>query len=376
MERVVKGDVSRHHYLGFGEVIMSKRKSKLQKRSFYTFVVAAVILVISPILLKFDFLKVILNWILFDLRAYKSDYIALVGGMVGAGLAVSSAIYVQDRSDIAKETEELIVADKKMKIRSNVISTYVERELKMLWGLWIWARYETPYISFNSREVPFEPYKVNQDNILENFLEIEKELSETAVNTFYDLFYFAEMVNGYIEYYKSAYQEKMYIDSRNGYAQGTLDITTEYRPSLRLHEITQILSSLIDEKKLNLFFQDKNEFESWDGCYTRVSNIQNQLKSTENEVLDQINKDRQLVPKEEYFHLSSRPILDKWLRYRDEEDIEECYIGYVDKIISLKSEIEDVKMQYKLEKKSMVEKIDSPRYSSNVEALIKDLKAM
>ncbi len=68
MERVVKGDVRIHHYLGFWEVIMSKRKSKLQTISFYTFVVAAVI-VISPILLKLDLLKAILNWILFDLKA-------------------------------------------------------------------------------------------------------------------------------------------------------------------------------------------------------------------------------------------------------------------------------------------------------------------
>ncbi|OEH84277.1 hypothetical protein BHU72_10710 [Desulfuribacillus stibiiarsenatis] len=355
---------------------MSKRKSKLQTISFYIFVVAAIILVLSPILLKIDLLKAILNWILFDLRTYKSDYIALVGGMVGAGLAVSSAIYVQARSNIAKETEELIVAHKKMKNRSNVISTYIERELKMLWGLWIWARYETPYRSFNGREVPFEPYKINQDNILENFLEIEKELSEISANTFYDLFYFAEMVNGYIEYYKSAYQEEMYIDSRSGYSQGGIDLKTEYRPSVRLYEITQILSSLIDEKKVNLFFQDKSEFESWDDYYTRVSNVRNQLMNTENDVLDQINKDPQLVPKEEHFHLSSRRILDKWLMFRSEEHIEDCYIGYVDKIISLKSEIEDVEKQYKLEKKIMVEKIDSPRYSSNVEALIKDLKAM
>jgi hypothetical protein len=175
----------------------------------------------------------------------------------------------------------------------------------MLWGLWIWARYETPYKEFNDENVPFEPYSVVQDHILDNFLEIETDISEVSVKTFYSIYHFAEMINGYIEYYKSTYNEEMYLNSMNFNGNNAIDIRTEYKPNNRMYKIRQILCNLIDEKKIELFFQDKSAFDSWNNYYAMLSDIRKKLQNNEKNLLDLIKKDRDLVPKKEHFHLSS-----------------------------------------------------------------------
>lgn len=353
---------------------MPKGKTKLQNVSFWIFVIAAVILFISPILLKIDCIKVTISWLLLDLNSFKSDYIALVGGMVGAGLAVSSAIYVQSRANIAKKIEEAEIEKMKKKIRMNIISSYIERAIIMLWGLWIWSRYETPYRDGDEEGVPYEPYKVNQEHISEYFFEIETDLSESSTSTFYNLLYFTETVNGYIEYYMSAYRQEMYIDSSGVSMAGDVNFKTHYRSSTRLYEITRILCNLIDDKKMELFFQDNSEFKSWNDYYMKRTAINNQLNETEEEVLKKINNDRNLVSKEEKFNLTSKRILSKWLMFKDDEDIDDSYIGYVEKITSIKSDLVSLDEKYKENMKNIISGIDSPQYSVSIENLLKELK--
>ncbi len=357
---------------------MKKKRSGLQTIIFYLFVLVALILVISPVLLKFDPLRHLLNWFLFDLNTYKGDYVGLLGGMAGAGLAVSSAIYVQTRIDLVKEKDEKVASNKRKRIRANIISTYIERELKMLWGLWIWARYESPYHRyFSEKSVPFEPYTINQDHILESFLDIDTDLSESSSTTFYNVFYFAEMVNGYVEYYKSIYYDQMYLDSSTTYGQNGIQLQTEYKPSRSLHEITQILCSLIHEKKVELFFQDKNEFESWNNYYNKKSKLQKQIEEAKENVLNNMSQNPKFVTEgEDRFHLVTSRILDDWLMSGEKTEIDGDYLSKVNDILELKEKIYEIEQIYSDEKKAMIATIDLPRHSTSIDALIEELKAM
>lgn len=84
---------------------------------FYSLVGIMVIIIISPLLIKFECVRNIANFFIIDLYSMKGDYLGMLGTLIGSCLAITGALWAQkrinDNNDFGsvKKSAKLIVFD-------------------------------------------------------------------------------------------------------------------------------------------------------------------------------------------------------------------------------------------------------------------------
>lgn len=84
---------------------------KLKRVKLNTFTIMCVItatFIILPLVMKIPFVSDFIAWLMSALRyqEYKSAYLGLIGGLVGSWLAITGAIYTQQKFDTEKKLED------------------------------------------------------------------------------------------------------------------------------------------------------------------------------------------------------------------------------------------------------------------------------
>lgn len=333
------------------------------------FSVLGALLIISPIIIKFPVIHNLISYLLSALGNYKSDYLSLVGGMIGAGLAVSSAIWVQSNSEKKKEKYNIRIQKENQSIKAKILKNLIIRELKMLWGLWIWLRYDSIY--FKDKKINFEPYTVNLNHIIEYFIDIESNLTLESINLFYELYYFFEKLNKYIEHYNEMDYAVINLQS-DSCLPNQISLRTDYETNPKLHSIHRTIQNLVEEKKYALFFEEKVDFDTWEEYYSIISKKQNEVSNAKEKLIELLKKDSKYVSEEKsnYHELSS--IVSKWIDLNTDIELPEKYFKEVAEIINIENEIENMKELYVSIKGSYSKRLDEPYYSENVRKLLSE----
>lgn len=247
---------------------MKKRKVKKQKVKnhyffiFISFFLLMFIFIISPLLINWSFIRGFISGFIARLGDYKEVYISSLGAALGTGVAVSSALYLQKKENIKKEEDEL---KKEVLIEidaaENIIN-WIERELNMLWGLWVWTTYDVSDYGISKIDkfkgyLYFEPYEVNSELILKNYFKICNHLSKEDKNVFLKLYYFAEKINNYINSYNRVNYDIPSIESNIVVTPGMCpDIRTESIPNSTSERYKSIFKHLISNEQNFLFFNN------------------------------------------------------------------------------------------------------------------------
>lgn len=95
--------------------------------------IITVLFIIIPLIMKIPFVSDFIAWIMSALRyqEYKSAYLCIIGGLVGSWLAITGAIYTQQKFDKEKEEQAKIKeVEKKLQDKENIKTICKE----MLWS--------------------------------------------------------------------------------------------------------------------------------------------------------------------------------------------------------------------------------------------------
>lgn len=84
---------------------------------FYSLIVIMVVIIISPLLIKCEYIKNMINFLIIDLHSMKGAYLGMLGTLIGSCLAITGALWAQKRInaynefEAVKKSAKLIVFD-------------------------------------------------------------------------------------------------------------------------------------------------------------------------------------------------------------------------------------------------------------------------
>lgn len=118
---------------------IKKLIQKLQEKKISTFSIMCVITVmfmILPLIMKIPIISSVIAWIMSALKyqEYKSAYLGLIGGLVGSWLAITGAIYTQQKinkdTDKRKEQEEIERRLENKKYAKGICRSFLLNEIR------------------------------------------------------------------------------------------------------------------------------------------------------------------------------------------------------------------------------------------------------
>lgn len=249
------------------------------KPLFVAFLILGGLIFIGPFLIYIPFIREIAKYYLDKLGGLKGDYLNMLGATIGAGLALSSALWLQKNESNKKEIENKEYQKKQKQRAARFVYEWFNREIEMLWGMWIWSTFEDAY-SYTRIPLYFEPYVVQLDKVLDDFLIIEKEMPNSSA--FYDLYYFSVKVNLYITNYNSLNYDTPIINSDSSY--GSTSIHTDVTNNSSCIKYKEILKYLIRERQNFLFFESdidimtkQTVLEKKDLLHSKYNQLENDL---------------------------------------------------------------------------------------------------
>ncbi len=91
-------------------------------------IVITLVAILSPIIIKIPSIMKIIEWYLKDLGEMKDSYLAIVGGIIGAFLAISGAFWIQKQIDDEKEDEDKIRCLKLVEFDMNRFFAFIRHD--------------------------------------------------------------------------------------------------------------------------------------------------------------------------------------------------------------------------------------------------------
>lgn len=339
---------------------MINKNEKLKNPYRYIFIVFLAMMVmfcISPLLIKNDFINSLIGEFISNLGTYKEVYISSLGAALGAGLAVSSALYLQKKDFLKNKFDEL---NQERIIENNaadIVINWINRELNMFWGLWVWSTYD---ISYNGITVLdefkghlfFEPYEVDSNMIFENYTKINRFLSKEDKDVFLKLYYFAEKLNKYINSYNNLNYDIPIIRSDSAFGGDFPKIYSDLQNNGSSERYKAILKYLISNEDNFLFFGSeivKND------CDTYFNNFVNFKRKKEKLINDAIQI---CTEKDKQDYAEAENYVENYLQNQYKED--KYGIEYLIKqILDIDIKMTELTNEYNLMRKEHYKSVDN-----------------
>ena len=174
------------------------KRYRIYDNMFYSLIAIMAIIICSPLLIKFEYVRKLTNFIIVDLHSMKGIYFGMLGTLIGSCLAITGALWAQKRINDNNEFESV----KKL---AKLIVFDLERMLKLI---------KSSYIS-NCFKLDWVNYKIKlngkwDENILALSSYIKDIETEDLMKLYEDL------------YILSSFIEKL-IDSNNEIEESTFD---------------------------------------------------------------------------------------------------------------------------------------------------------
>lgn len=320
-----------------------------------------VVFCISPLLIKVNFINRFIGEFIFDLGTYKEVYISSLGAALGTGLAVSSAIYLQKKDNLKNKSDEL---NRERIIENNAtgnVINWINRELNMLWGLWVWSTYDISYNGITVLEefkghMFFEPYEVDSNMIFENYTKINRYLSKEDKDVFLKLYYFAEKINKYINCYNNLNYDIPIISSNSASYPGNFpDIFSELQRNTAGERYKAIFKYLINKEDNFLFFS--NEIVKND-CDTYFNNFVNCKRKREKLIKDAIQIYLSKTEEDKQDYAEAENYVESYIKSQRKE--EKYGIGYLIKqILNIDKKMSELSDEYKSIRKKHYKSVDN-----------------
>lgn len=328
---------------------------------FSLFLIFTIIFIFSPVIIYIPSVKNFIRIFIKELYNYKQTYLSIFGTTLGAGLAVSSAVWLQRNNIIKKEKEEKATELFKQKQAAKVIKNWATREISMLWGMWIWAKFDMSVYIDDGTDLPFEPYCIDKNKVLNCYLLIDHKLSDSSSDTFYELYYLAEKVNQYIECYNRMNYDILEIES-NGLPNG--NIGSRMRKNSSSQRYREILRFIVNDKRKFLFFDNNFDTKNWEKHFQEKSILQKNLNELENELLkayqEHVYQGR--VNEKDYFNDLIQT--SKWTEHKVETP--EKYKSMIQKIDKAKEAINKLTKNYEGTKEKYYGEVEKPLMSLKI----------
>jgi hypothetical protein len=340
---------------------------------FLIFSILALFLIISPLLVKNDVIARLARWYLGSIGNYSGNYIGAMGGIIGTGLAVSSALWISGVQE-RKNRELIELKNQRQKtLTYRRIERYLKRELKRLWIMWLWVTFDLNVYFDSEKEYPYEPYSIDISQVLDDFIIIEEEITEKNVELFYELFFFSEKINYLIDLYNSLRTDTVIMRSSGISYNNSVNIESDVSQSQSSYKIIESLKILISEKKNTLFKEElisiesqievlRNSQHKWGRFNDLKSKIAKKMINPEEHSNDGILK-----------HYTLEKEIEKWLGNENESDIPNIVLEDIKNLKALKIEISEYEGGYDKIKMEYRQIIDKPPYSEEMNELVKEI---
>ncbi len=352
-----------------------EKKIRTHASIFVMFAFIAILIVLSPLVIKIPGVKDFVSSSLIELGSYKAVYITMIGGMVGTGLAVSSAIWMQQRDEKKRKSEKKEADKKLLELRKKRIERYLNRERLRLWNLWLWAKFESSDFVYGEKKYPFEPYCIDSSKSLDEFTEIEHMLKDSNIETFYELYYFAEKINSLIGVYNSIRKEQPHINGNFNNAYGN-SLTTEYKNTASTHNLINAIKDLIEMKTELLFTNNEKEMDSTMDHMIYVYNLRSKRSSITKRLVDKLYESKEEVESETSYLIryAEEKEVEEWLETMNLDEIPKQFHNDIEEIKKIEEKINRKEDDFSSKVKSYSKDIDTPSCSKRIEELYKDLK--
>jgi hypothetical protein len=343
---------------------MNKQNIKPKNPYRYLFIVFLVLMVvfcISPLLIKINFINRCIGEFISNLGNYKEVYISSLGAALGTGLAVSSALYLQKKDSLNNKIDEI----HKERINENNatenIINWINRELNMLWGLWVWSTYDISYNGITILDefkghLYFEPYEVDSNLIFENYTKINKYLLKEDKDIFLKLYYFAEKINKYINSYnKLNYDISMITSNPASFSGNCPDIYSELKRNTSSEHYKTIFKYLLSNEENSLFFS--NEIEKND-CDTYFNNFVNCKREKEKKINEAIQIYMSKTEEGELNYAKANSYVESYIKSQQTEDKYgiDCLIK---QILDIDFQVKKLSQEYKLNRNKHYKSVDN-----------------
>lgn len=330
---------------------------------FILFVILTIIFFLSPVIIHIPCVRSLMSNFLKELYNYKQTYLGIIGTTLGTGLVVSSAVWLQRNNINKKENEDRRVRYFKEKQAAKVIDNWVRREIHMLWGMFIWAKFDLSVFSYNGIDLPFEPYCIEKSKVFDCYLLIDYKISDSSRDIFYEFFYLAEKVNQYIENYNRMNFDILEIGSTGNYG-GSINISSGVTENRSSQRYKNILKSIIEGKKKFLFNEDLDIMSGMEYLIDK-SKLNNKI----NELINNLQKDSQGSHKQlNYFEIEQL--------IKNKVETPKKYEPIIKEIREIKESIKELDKNYECNKEKYYEEVEKPLMNSKIEKLLDELKCI
>jgi len=341
---------------------------------FYFFVSISIIVIISPFLLKFRIFQNVGDFLLWGLGEYKKEYINLIGGMIGAGLAVSSAVLIQRRSNLQKENEEEQLKRNEIIRKSKQVKRYLERNIIAIWNIWLWNTFDMSHHFRDRKEFPYEPYSISIHKMLDTFIEIEQYLDESTIDFFYDIYFFSDKIHSYVNTYNSIKNETVHHHTQNA-SFGNVSINAEFRKTPSSYNMIRTLELLLERKAGILFNLSDLNFKTAREGERSIHQKKYSFYDQKEELARTLYfEEKKYIEDGIYIDLSKeKATIDEWMNTENRELIPNEHRTKIIDLCAAKLEFENIHSEYEDQKKFYFENMDTPQYSTKILALFDTL---
>lgn len=333
---------------------------------FILFIFLTIAFFFSPVIIYEPHVRNFISYFLKDLQDYRKTYLGIIGTTLGTGLAVSSAVWLQRTNLNKKEKEEKVAKAIKVKQAEMVLENWIKREISMLWGMWIWAKYDFSVFRYDEKVLPFEPYCIERTKVFECYLLVDYKLSKKSKDAFYELYYLAEKVNQYIENYNAMNYDILEISSHNGLGTG-INIASGIRKNSSSERYKDILKSIVDDKR-GFLFNDNSRVISEIDYYMKLQALNTQLL--------RIQSDFRQCYQNDHKELNLLPGFNIEDLLKNETEIPEQYKPFIVKVNKTKESMRELNLSFQGDKERYFQKIEEPSMSSTITELLNELKCI
>jgi hypothetical protein len=340
---------------------------------FLTFIILAILLFISPLLVRVDSIARLVRWYLESVGIYSGHYIGAIGGIIGTGLAVSSALWINrvqaQKNDKLSELKNL----RQKALTYRRVERYIKRELRRLWVIWLWVTFDLNVYFDSEKEYPYEPYSIDISQVLDDFIIVEEELSEKNVDSFYELFFFSEKINYLIDLYNELRTDTVLVRSSAHSYGDQVNIESDVRQSQSSYKIVESLKILISEKKNTLFNEEIISIESQIEVLQNSQHKWRQISDLKREIAKKMIKPEEQSNDEmlKYFTLDKK--IENWLNNENESDIPDVVLEDMKKLRAMRIETSEYEKGYDRIKMEYRQIIDNPPYSGEINELVREI---